>query len=55
LNPVSGVISTARASFLGSGPIDWRVLGVTLLMSSVYFLAGVAYFSRTEQYFADIV
>ncbi|MFA6101910.1 MAG: ABC transporter permease [Victivallaceae bacterium] len=55
LNPISGVISTARAGLLGQGVIDYGVLGISLLMSIVYFVAGLYYFRSTERYFADIV
>jgi len=55
LNPISGVISNARAGLLSQGGIDFRVLGIALLMSIVYFVAGLYYFRSTERYFADII
>jgi lipopolysaccharide transport system permease protein len=55
LNPMSGVISNARAGLLGQSPIDWRVMGISGLMSAVMFVAGLYYFRSTERYFADIV
>ncbi len=55
LNPVSGVITNARASIIGNAPVDWYVLGVSLLSSLVYFVLGLCYFRSTERYFADIV
>jgi lipopolysaccharide transport system permease protein len=55
LNPISGVISNARAGLLGRSPIEWGVLGVSCLMSFVFLLVGLAYFKATEAYFADIV
>ena len=55
LNPISGVISNARAGLLGQGSIDFNTLGISLLMSIVYFVAGLYYFRSTERYFADIV
>jgi lipopolysaccharide transport system permease protein len=55
LNPISGVISNARAGLLGQGYIDFRVLEIALLMSVVYFVIGLYYFRSTEKYFADIV
>ena len=55
LNPISGVISNARAGLLGHAPIEWNVLGISLLMSLVYFVIGLYYFRNTERYFADIV
>lgn len=55
LNPISGVISNARAGLLGQGAVDFSVLGISLLMSVVFFIAGLYYFRSTERYFADIV
>jgi len=54
LNPISGVISSARAGLLAGTPIDWAVLGISALMSAVYFICGLYYFRSTERYFADI-
>lgn len=55
LNPISGVISTARAALLGGSPIEWNVLGISVVMSIVIFALGLYYFRKTERYFADIV
>jgi lipopolysaccharide transport system permease protein len=55
LNPMSGVISTARVAILGHGVIDWKILGISILMSCVLFAFGLYYFRATERYFADIV
>jgi lipopolysaccharide transport system permease protein len=55
LNPISGVITSARAGLLGQGAEDFGVLGISLLMSVVYFACGLYYFRSTERYFADIV
>jgi homopolymeric O-antigen transport system permease protein len=55
LNPVSGVIDNARAGLLGTRPIDWHILGISLFMSVVIFIFGLYYFRNTEHYFADIV
>lgn len=55
LNPMSGVITNARAGLLGQGALDFNVLGISLLTSLVYFVVGLYYFRSTERYFADIV
>ena len=55
LNPISGVITNARAGILGQSPIDWLMLGITLVMSIVHFVCGLYYFRNTERYFADII
>jgi len=54
LNPMSGVISNARAGLLGHSPFQWDVLGISLLVSIIYFVIGLYYFRATERYFADI-
>ena len=54
LLPISGVITLARSALLGNSPIDWPLLGISLLMSIVYFFCGLYYFRKTERYFADI-
>lgn len=55
LNPVSGIISNARAGILGQSPVDWGVVGISALMSIVVFALGLAYFRNTERCFADVV
>jgi lipopolysaccharide transport system permease protein len=54
LNPISGVITNARAAILGQGSIDWGIMGISLVMSLLFFIAGLYYFRTTEKYFADI-
>jgi lipopolysaccharide transport system permease protein len=55
LNPMTGVISNARASVLGRSPVDWGTIGISIGMSLLFFIGGLHYFRRTERYFADIV
>jgi len=55
LNPISGVITNARAALLAQGRFDWGIMGISFLMSCVYFVVGLYYFRNTERYFADIV
>jgi len=55
LNPISGVITNARAALLGQGQVDWGIMAISLLMSCVYFVFGLYYFRNTERDFADIV
>ncbi len=54
LNPISGIITTARAAILGQGVIDGTILGISAFMSAVYFILGLYYFRNMERYFADI-
>ena len=55
LNPISGVITNARAGLLGQGAVNWEIMGISILMSIVFFITGLYYFRSTEKYFADIV
>lgn len=54
LNPITGVITNARAAILGQGAIDWEIMGISFGMSLLFFIAGLYYFRSTEKYFADI-
>jgi lipopolysaccharide transport system permease protein len=53
-NPISAVISNARAGLLGRTAVDWPSIGIALAMSIVFFVAGLYYFRNTERYFADL-
>lgn len=55
LNPMSGVIATARAALLGKSPVEWSLVGISALTSVVFFAFGLYYFRATERYFADVV
>jgi lipopolysaccharide transport system permease protein len=55
LNPISGVITNARAGLLGRAPIDWTVMAISILTSLIYFSCGLYYFRATERHFADVV
>ena len=55
LNPMTGVISTARYVILGSGTMDWLGIYLSVIMAIILFLLGIAYFRKTERFFADII
>lgn len=55
LNPMTGVIETARAGILGNKPIDLQLLVISAIISIILFLFGIFYFRKTERTFADIV
>lgn len=54
-NPMSGVISTARAVLFGLAPISWLSLGFSLTVGLVLFFVGIYSFRKAEVFFADIV
>lgn len=55
LNPMSGVISSARSALLGNGVGEWQGLVFALVMSIVIFVFGLTIFRKTERFFADIL
>lgn len=55
LNPMSGVIQAARASLLGTQSVDWVLLGLACIITTILFIVGVLSFKKTERYFADII
>jgi len=54
LNPMTGVIEAFRSAFLDR-PFDLPSIGISLLMSVLIFICGIAYFERVERRFADII
>lgn len=54
-NPMTGVIKAARAGLLGTGPIAWNSLIVSIVMALLLLIVGIIFFKKTERFFADIV
>jgi len=54
LNPMSAIIETFRASYLG-GAIPWELLGVSTAVTLVFLFLGVAVFNKVEKTFMDTV
>ncbi len=55
LNPMMGVIQNARASLLGTAPINWFLILISFVATFIIMILGVYVFKKTERYFADIV
>jgi lipopolysaccharide transport system permease protein len=55
LNPMSGVIQTARAAFLHTAPINWLLVSISLVASVLILIVGTITFKKTERFFADII
>jgi lipopolysaccharide transport system permease protein len=55
LNPMAGVIQGFRWAVLGVGRPDPAMLGVSLAVSALVLLTGVAYFRAVERSFADVI
>lgn len=55
LNPMMGVIQSARAALLGTTALNWNLIGISLVATFALILFGIYTFKRTERYFADII
>ena len=55
LNPMAGVIQGFRWAVLGVGQPDPSLLVVSLVVSGLLLLSGVAYFRAVERSFADVI
>jgi len=53
VNPMTGAIILARNPFVPE-PIDWMVIGISLLFAIIIFIYGIVSFRKMEAYFADI-
>ena len=55
MNPIAGVIKTARGALLGTFPINWPQLAISGAACLLALIIGLYYFYKTEKQFADIV
>ena len=55
LNPMTWIIQGFRWSLLGAGEMHWQKILITALFSLTVLLAGLFYFKRMENEFADII
>jgi len=55
INPMTAVIKGARGALLGTEPVNWLLLTISLVAVSILFGIGLYMFKKTEGYFADIV
>jgi lipopolysaccharide transport system permease protein len=54
LNPMAGIIEGFRSALLATNPMPWDLLAVGSVTAVVLFVSGILYFSRMEQFFADV-
>jgi len=54
LNPLAGIVSATRTSFLG-GSFDVMAISTSLLAGVAFLVLGVLYFGRVERRFADVI
>jgi lipopolysaccharide transport system permease protein len=55
LNPMAGIVEGFRAAMFPGRSIDPMLTAVSLTVTVVIFLVGVAYFRKAERVFADIL
>jgi lipopolysaccharide transport system permease protein len=55
INPMTGVIQNARAALLGTAPINWLLISISFVATSILLAFGVIVFKKVERYFADII
>lgn len=55
LNPMTGIVQTARAVLLNATPINWTLVLISSIACLIMLVIGVVYFKATERYFADII
>lgn len=54
LNPLTGIIETARSGITGAKPINFLLLLTSAIICIILFFLGIFYFRKTERIFADI-
>ncbi len=55
INPMTGVIQTARAVLLGSTPVNPLLILSSFIIGALTLVIGFIYFRKAESYFADII
>lgn len=54
LNPVAGAVNLSRSIFIDK-PIEWNLIGISIVSTIIVFVLGVYFFRKEEAMFADIV
>ncbi len=55
LNPMTGVIKAARGALLGTEPLNWTLIVLSMAAVAVVLCVGYVVFKKTERFFADII
>lgn len=55
LNPMAGIIDTARSALLGIGHVSLTTVGIASLGTAIYMTLGFAYFKTVERFFSDVI
>lgn len=54
-NPMTAIIETFRYAFLGTGSIEWAMLGYSATVTTIILGVGILLFNRVERTFMDTV
>lgn len=54
LNPLTPVVETVRRGFFGTGGANGAMFGLSLVVTALLLVVGLALFQRTERTFADM-
>lgn len=55
VNPLAGVIKTARSEFLHSYATNWLQFGLSTIACLILFIIGWLYFTKAERYSVDTI
>lgn len=55
LNPCWGMVDSFRACLLPNQPVDFKLIGSSIVVAVAVFAAGLYYFQSIEKSFADII
>jgi len=55
LNPLAGIIDTYRSVVTHNKDVDFKTLGISVLVIVIIFFIGLSVFKNTEKKFADII
>lgn len=55
LNPMAGVVEGFRWALLGQGEAPFEAIGLSIVVTALTLIGGLAYFRRVERTFADVI
>ena len=55
LNPCWGMVEGFRACVFPGLPVNFKLIGTSMVVAVLVFLAGAYYFRRAEKSFADVI
>ncbi|HKP97786.1 MAG TPA: ABC transporter permease [Fibrobacteria bacterium] len=55
LNPLTGILEAFRSSLFPARTVDWKLLGISLLVTAIIFVSGLLFFRKAESDFADVI